>query len=62
MADIKIISAVYLWRNTAHLFNKVHNKEFSSFGRPIVFGRLSQHELLVIVNDWYFVHEGWQAN
>ena len=51
-----------LWRDTAHLLHKVHDKEFSSLGRLIVLGRLSEHELLVIVNHWNFVHQRWQAN
>jgi len=38
------------------------NEEFSSLGWSVIFGGLSEYELLVMVDDWETVHEIGQTN
>lgn len=33
------------------------NEEFSSLGGSVIFGGISEYELLVMVDDWETIHE-----
>ena len=58
---IIFVNYLDIWKSIG-ASQEFENEEFSSLGWSVVFGGLSEYELLVMVDDWHFIHHGWQTN